>query len=274
MEKSANLPAIANSSEFTPDQIDLLKRTICVGSSDDELKLFIQVCQRTKLDPFARQIYAVKRWDSKAGKEVMGIQTSIDGFRLIAERSKQYAGQLGPFWCGSDGKLTDIWLTSNPPVMAKVGVLRHDFKEPAWAIARFAAYAQTYKSKKDGKTTLGPMWAKMPELMIAKCAEALALRKAFPQDLSGLYTEDEMDQAREVPPQSAAAAKPQDSGSWKLTREEWDSFNDSLAGTKWTPTDVWNYIVRTWNLQKPSLMSRAQYDQLVTAVKTLPPPIV
>lgn len=149
------------------------------------VEAFLQHCRRTQLDPIARQIYAICR------KGRWGIQVSIDGARLIAERSGKYAGQTPVEWTGDGQTWTQVWLDNKPPAAARVGVHRSDFREPLYAVANFQAYAAG-----------GPMWDKMPALMIGKCAEMLALRKAFPQDLSGLYSSEEMDQAGE--PQQAA----------------------------------------------------------------------
>lgn len=160
--------------DFTTDQVALIKSQVAVGSTNDELALFLNQCKRTGLDPLTKQIYFMKR----GGK--MTIQTSIDGFRVIAERSGDYAGQDEPEFISENGNLT----------CAKVRVYR--FK---YAVRYCASVGVAFMSEYMPQGGQDFMWKKMPHTMLAKVAEALALRKAYPQDLSGLYTGDEMAQA-------------------------------------------------------------------------------
>lgn len=181
----------AVSMELTDDQIALMKRTICKPknreATNDELSLFVGQCKRTGLDPFAKQIYAIFRYSTKAKAEVMTIQTSIDGFRVIAERTGKFLGKTKTLWCDAEGKWSDVWLKDEHPHAAKVIVRKKVGRTPTDtpAVAHWKEYADESS----------PMWKSMPANQLAKCAEALALRQAFPNDLSGLYTIDEMGRA-------------------------------------------------------------------------------
>jgi len=182
--------------EWTADQVKLIKDTICKGSSDDEFKLFLYTAKRTGLDPLVRQIHAVKRWDSNLKRETMAIQVGIDGYRVIADRTGTYAGQDAPIYTfNKDSEIDSATIT----VYRLVGGHRVGFS----ATAFYDEYVQTTR---EGSPTR--MWQKMPRVMIAKCAEALAMRKAFPNDLSGIYTDDEMAQAGE-PKQIKAEQRPE-----------------------------------------------------------------
>ena len=184
---------------FNDYQVAALRQMGVEQASNADLAVFFHQVKRTGLDPFARQIHMLERrtknkrtqqWETK-----YTIQTGIDGYRLIARRAVDEADETLEYddvlWCGEDGKWSDVWLAEAPPAAAKVTVYRDGKKFSA--VARFSEYVQT----KDGERT--GMWRSMPAGQIAKCAEALALRKAFPQDLSGIYTDDEMAQADNAP---------------------------------------------------------------------------
>jgi len=158
-------------------KVDLIKRTIAKGATDDELQLFLYHCAKTGLDPMAKQIYFRKT--RSRGEEQLTIITGIDGYRLIADRTGKYAGSDEPEF-DDETNPTKATVT----VYKLVGGVRCPFT----ASARWAQY---YPGDSQGF-----MWRKMPHHMLAKCAEALALRKAFPAELGGLYTKEEMDQAR------------------------------------------------------------------------------
>lgn len=166
--------------ELDQTKVELLKRTICKGSTDDELALFVHVCRRTGLDPFMRQVYAIKRWDAESRRESVVFQTGIDGYRLIAERTERYMPGREPTFEYVDGKL--LKATAYIQKLDKLGKWHE--------VSSSAFYDEYVGTKKDG--TPNTFWKNKPHVMLSKVAEALALRKAFPADLSGVYTAEEM----------------------------------------------------------------------------------
>ena len=187
---------------YDESQIDTLTKTIFRGGTPNQLALFVQVCQRTGLDPFAKQIHPVFRKakaKDKDGKWVeqtqMTIQVGIDGYRLIAERTGRYLGTTPPEWCGPDGMWTDVWLSDDPPAAARIGIKRADFPEPVYFTALYKEYVQTTDEYAAGERTgnkkPNSMWQKMPANQLRKCAEAGGFRTAFPQECSGVYVDAE-----------------------------------------------------------------------------------
>lgn len=187
---------------FDEDQLDLIKKTLLKGGSANQLALFVQVCNRTGLDPFAKQIYAIIRKNRvKQGGEwvevpQMTIQTGIDGYRLIAQRTGEFEGFTQAEWCDEAGVFSDVWLDDDkPPTAARIGVWRRGFREPVTFTARYKEFRQT-KDEYNGSTKTGrkipnDMWANMPANQLRKCAEAGALRAAFPQECAGVYVDAE-----------------------------------------------------------------------------------
>lgn len=168
---------------FNDEQMKVITSTIAKGATPEELQLFVATCMRTGLDPFIKQIYAVKRWDSKEKREVMAIQVGIDGLRLIAERTGKYGGQDPIEWLDADGVWSEVWTGNGEhPIAARTAVYRKDWSHKAPAVCRWDSYAQYFGSERK----LSPMWDKMPDVMLGKCAESLALRRAFPAEMSGV----------------------------------------------------------------------------------------
>lgn len=211
---SAQTPAQAIAFAQTPENIELLKQSLADSNTkltDSELGIFLYQAQKTGLDPLARQIYVMKR--EGGGVSFM---TSIDGQRLVAQRTHEYDGQTPPQWCGPDGVWKEVWLSEDNPAASRVGVYRKGMREPVYAVATWKSYARymdekvwnddTRRKERTGKRVPMGVWGQMGDVMLAKCAEALALRKAFPQELSGLYTPEEMnsDEAPEAPRVRAA----------------------------------------------------------------------
>lgn len=193
--------------QFTGQQVAMLGHIGVEGATDADLQVFFHQCRRTGLDPFSRQIYMIGRpsrrnvngqWVTETKQT---IQTGIDGYRLIGRRAAQRSSETisvkPPQWAHPEGGWRDVWLPSwGTPAAARVSIFRGD--QEFTGVALFDEYKQT---KRDGNLT--QMWAQRPGGQIAKCAESLAWRMAFPQDLAGIYTEEEMAQADNPAPSNA-----------------------------------------------------------------------
>lgn len=153
--------------DYSREQIDTIKQTVARGANDSQLALFLQVCKSRNLDPFTKQVYFTPQ----------GIIVSIDGFRAIAERTGCYAPGPTRYEYDDAKNLVAAYVTVRKLVAGQ------------WFDIEESAFFDEYRGS-------SPIWKKMPRVMLAKCAEARALRRAFSSDLSGLYSPEEMDQAQ------------------------------------------------------------------------------
>lgn len=162
-------------SDWPDDKIRILKNTVCKGASDEELQLFMHVCVRTGLDPFMKQIHSVPRGGQRL------IITGIDGLRLIADRTGRY----------SPGKeATIVYDATGNNIVSATAYIKKMTLDGTWHEVSATAHWSEYNPGSS------PIWKKMPHVMLAKCAESAALRKAFPAEMSAVYSEEEMHQAK------------------------------------------------------------------------------
>lgn len=230
-------------------KVKLLKDTFCKGSTDQEFMLFIHACERTKLDPFMRQIHAVKRWDSTLKRESMTIQTGIDGYRLIAERTG----------CYSPGREPSYTYDPNGNLESATVYVKKMTKDGTWHEVAATAFFDEYCQRNRENKPIG-MWQKMARNQLAKCAETLCLRKAFPAELSGIYTREEMEQAEVATVEPVQAAEP-------ITEDEARNLQDLLAQCDETYVqNVQNYYQKECGINEWKELPKTQYAKLLNNI--------
>jgi phage recombination protein Bet len=194
---------------YSGPQLELIKRTVAADCNDNEFNLFIEVAKRVALDPFRRQIYAVVYNKDKPDKRRMSIITGIDGYRAVSARTGRYRpDEQAPVFTYNDAlKNPDLNPLGLEKCTARIFILGADEQ---WYPVSNEAYWEEYaplteawegpsgQRKPTGKFELDKRskWFTMGRVMLAKCAEAGCHRKAYPEDLSGVYIAEEMDQAR------------------------------------------------------------------------------
>ena len=224
------------------DQAKIIKNTIAPDLTDDEFVVFAHICTKVNLDPLAKQIYAIKR----AGK--LCIQTGIDGFRLVAERTGKY----------SPGKDTEFLYNDNGFLVGAKVYVKKMTPDGTWHDVSATAFLKEYSSGKG-------LWATLPHVMIEKCAEARALRRAFPADLSGLYTEDEMEQAdRKVDPVSEVKAEPVIERITSAQHEELEKYLDGNVSLR---KNILGFLTSKYNITHLSQMPKELFRHAIKTAK-------
>ncbi|MEH6743866.1 phage recombination protein Bet [Hyphomonas sp.] len=187
---------------FTPAQLDIIRKTCAPETNNDEFNLFIESAKGYGLNPMKRQIMAMVFSPKDPKKRRMSLIVEIGGLRAIASRSGRYRPAGDPTAFEMDAEKT----ATNPLGISRavVTVFKQDdrgqwhpvvgeawWDEHADVTDEWAWNDQAGKRQPTGKKTLSNTWGKMPRLMIAKCAEAQALRKGWPEDIGGLYEQAE-----------------------------------------------------------------------------------
>jgi phage recombination protein Bet len=251
-------------SQWTAEDERLVMDTICKGCSPADYKLFKAICQRTQLCPFAKQIYAVPRWDAKLGRNSMTVQTSIDGFRLVAERTGKYA----------PGRATEYAFDMHNKLISATSFVKKQTSDGTWHEVSHTAFYEEYCQKtKDGSPT--KFWKDMPRVMLAKVAEAACLRKCFPMELSQIYTKEEMDQSEIVETIDHEEIKPKPPFKSQETsiplsnpmpfdqKIDMDQLNDLLikhSGTEVVfQANMKKHLQETWKINDFSEINQSQY---------------
>lgn len=233
---SAQLMSAAD--EWNDARREFIRKTYCGGAPDDIASTFLMLCERRRLSPEARHVYLINR--AASGKPANWvIQTGIDGYRLIADRTQRYAGSNEPAYIHDpEGRLAVATVTVHKAVGGLIGAFT--------ASARWDEYSSN-----------SPMWTKMPHTLLAKCAEALALRKAFPEELSGIYTDVELDQAEQPAPRASVRSS-------EKTRAVTGGAKAVTAGKPFGFTEFWAQM-------KARGIDAGAYEALVgQAAKTYP----
>ena len=256
--------------KITRGQIDLIKRTIFINATDDEMRLFFYECRRRGVHPMDRLIYPVARKD-KEGNRHVSFQMGIDYLRAAGEETGRYVGQKSIQY-GPSIKQTTEEGEIIVPEWAEATILRKDPERGEIAeVPHRVLWKEYYPGQK-----LGHMWRKMPYNQLAKCAEAGSLRKAFPRKLGGLYINEEMEQADAVPftpiqmPQEKKSPIEPPLPSNKedvITDPQKKRFYAIAKQTGATDDQIKEWLYREYDIEHTKDIPKSLYDEICTQVK-------
>jgi hypothetical protein len=176
--------------QFDEAALRVLHEIKFAGTSPDEFRWIYEQCRARGINPFGNHVFHKKQWNDDTRQPEILLLLKLDGFRAAADDTGLFRGTLGPYWCGEDGQWSDVWLSSEFPYAARVGVKREGFPEPIWRTAKWSEFAQ-YTD--DACTVLVDHWYRMPAHMLGVRAEVTAFRATFPEKLGGVYLPEELE---------------------------------------------------------------------------------
>jgi phage recombination protein Bet len=201
---------------------EVLRQQFAPEASDTDLAYFAQVSRHLDVDPWAGHICLIPY--SENGAKIHRPQLTVAGRRFIAQRTGRLRGIVGPEWCGprrldrDGGRLPlewlEVWDEDGPPYAARCLVIVDGWDRPANGTAKWSEFVQNTTDRRSGEIRPVKMWARMPAHMIGKCAESLALRRAFSEVQAAVaYVGDDDDAAtmREVAAEAVAIEAPSSS---------------------------------------------------------------
>lgn len=208
-----------------PQVIQTIRDTFARGATPEEFTMFLGLCKGTGLNPYKKEIWFIK---TRSGAQIM---TGVNGYYAIANNHPQYDGceveTVG------EQEVTEGKLTLKVPVKAVCKVYRKDRRIPTTAEAYWEEYSKPIITQYGNKS----LWGQMPRVMLSKCAESIALRKAFPQELNGTYTAEEMpaEYSHDTHDTQKTIAVTADGGQGKVARELDDPENTGAL----VPKEYW-----------------------------------
>lgn len=174
--------------ELSTDPLKNLHAVRFPDLTREEFSIFVAGCQDRQISPFSTHVYPRRQWCASTDKTELRILLTIDGFRAVAIESGEFAGTVGPLYCGEDWEWHEVWRgEAEFPTAAKFGCFRKGCKDACFRVARWDEFAQFNEAGE-----LENFWNRMPCHMLGLRAEALTLRATFPERLGGIYLPEEL----------------------------------------------------------------------------------
>jgi len=237
-----------------------------------EVDMFAARCRATGMDPFGNQIYAIYRKDRHHPlRRRLTIQTAIDGLRLIAQRTGEMNGNGTASWLDRDGQWLEAWVGREyPPEAARFVVYRKGAEYPFTGVVTWQEYAPTYDGKPQG------LWQTKGAHQLSKCAEALALRRAFPNDLAGVYADEEMAQADTVVPPEVRAEREREAteraGDERISREQIAEIGTRTRAAGATLHELKAVLVTVAGVESRAEVPQRHYAAVLAAIDAMSRP--